>query len=186
MSKPKFLLLVGAVLLGILGYLVYSSPQTPEHATDETLNALAQGDVEKLCRLADPEELKITRLSPAMLNTFFNDVWDQRSQIHSLKYRNIWYSPSKDTFSSEVYSKSSKSGRIAIVSIHNNSRNRWHLNLSWLIFSMYVDKYGSDGSKKFYVAAKEAGMKGFRSQSGRYNEPQFFGKLANESEPPTR
>ncbi|MBC8135901.1 MAG: hypothetical protein H8F28_08460 [Fibrella sp.] len=185
--RKKNIILVASVtvmLAGLVIWRVLSGP-SPEEIRENAIRALEKGDAEALCALADPEEIKLTGLSPKKVKTLLDSTLWENGLPRQIKVgkrmegavdQGFWYADWDN-----------KPGKYRVVVLANDHpKNGWHLNLSWMLYSICVWKNGDRGADSYYAFARENSVTGFRHQSGVYNNPRYFadlGKVASVQPP---
>ena len=173
--------LCASILTAVLmaGYLLFR-PLSPEAIRDRTLQALQKKDAATLCRLADPEELARTHLTPQKVALLLQDsLWKQAEP--QVETYSLFADKPADKRSWLIKWRSDTPAKgLFGISVVDDPKVGWKLVLSDVLTSACIWSGGEEGRQKYVARIHELDIVSARQQDGSYQSYLPVNKSLNE------
>lgn len=172
-NSRRFLLLLAVVTLTAAGFArsawLKVGPGSAEALCTDALQALGQRDAERLCKLADAEELGRLQLDPIKVRALLDQVLTGTGTIHALsRQRNEQGRSDLASWSVQLGGDEFAARKLNVSAVQYQN-GRWRILLSLLLRSTCFWRYGSGpGADAYRSYARRLGVLGLRGQDGEY------------------
>lgn len=167
-TQTRILLAVSVLVAALLTGYVLFRPPSPETIRDRALAALQNKDAEALCRLADPQELSQTHLTPQKVTLLLQDTLWQQTHPQLIRYKLFADKPAdKRSWLIDWHSDTPQKGLFGL-SVVDDPDIGWKLVLSDVLVSGYYWKAGREGGRQFRERLQQMDIVSGRQQDGSY------------------
>jgi len=179
-TRTRMALCASLLALVLLAGYLLSRPLSPEAIRDRALQALQTKDAEALCRLADPEELVKTHLTPDKVRRMLQDSLWRQNKPQVLSVSLFADKPAdKRSWIIQWHSDTPPQGTFGI-SVVDDPNIGWKLVLSDVVMSAYLYDGGKQGGQKYVERMRELDIVSGRQQDGEYTS--YLPKSPNPNE----
>ena len=167
-TRTRIILCASIVIAVLLADYCLFRPLSPEAIRDRTLQALQKKDAEALCRLADPEELAKTHLTPQKVTVLLQDSLWKHNKPQVQSYSLFADKPAdKRSWVIKWRSDTPPQGTFGITVV-DDPHIGWKLVLSDVLTSAALWCNGRQGGQKYAERIHELDIVSGRQQDGSY------------------